>query len=210
MIPFAILAPDLQPDHARLLRAAFNHVRLEWEAPVDSLPSTGHPRNVLSVGRAGLDAWHDFGLIGVGANHGDVFTHRAPVGGRSYTIMVVEHPGAMAQLSMTKHSAREDMVRDLTRWRDMLIGGWGQKYPSLVCGGCLKRRGGIVRPAEHWADELDGVGLCEDHYRRRANYTRKRRTVKVADRGKPEHQIPGQGEMFADGQKVMVSKVSQS
>lgn len=211
MTPFAILAPNLTDRDTKLLRAALTHVRLPIPVPVDVLPDS-QPRHILSVGKAALDIWHDFGLIQVGANHGDVFVHRR-MDGRHFFIMVLEHPGAMDQLSaFGKYSAREDMVRDLTRWRLVLesvasgkVGthGW---HPG-TCGGCLKRRGGIPRPAEHWVDEMDGVGLCEDHYRRRGRYNRKRKVVPVKDRGKIEHQIEGQREMFGgDGTRVMVDK----
>lgn len=206
MTPFTILAPDLSDSDTRLLRVALSHVGLPWAPPTDVLPT--HVRHVLSVGKAGLDVWHDFGLVHVGANHGETFEHRAS-SGRAYVIMVLLHPGAMNQLSITKHSAREDMVRDLGRWRSLMEGdaSFYATKPSM-CGGCQKSRNTRrVMPAEHWLSELDGVGLCDDHWRRRAQYRRKVTRVAAKDKGKMEHQIPGQIEMLpGDGTKVRVSK----
>lgn len=207
MTPFAILAPDLDTPQTKLLRAALTSVRLPWVEPVDTLPRDA-TRHVLSVGREAVKVWHDFGLIRIGANHGDVFTHRHPVTAQSYTIMVLEHPGTLQQLSIVGHQARDNMTTDLRRWRmilDDLIDA--DVFTAEWCGGCLKMRDPKHRPAEHWVEELDGVGLCEDHYRKRSNYRRKSRTVPVKDRGKMEHQIAGQREMFGgDGTKVMVTK----
>lgn len=201
MTPFSILAPHLPDEDARLLRVAIQAAGLPWTAPTDALSST----HVLSVGKAGLDVWHDFGLIQVGANHGDTFTHRAR-NGRRHVIMVVEHPSAMRQLSaFGKYSAREDMVKDLTRWHRKLTAGTDLRPGN--CGGCMKSRDSRVRSAEWWVEELDGVGLCDDHYRKRGKYQRKNKVVPVKDRGKIEHQITGQREMFGgDGTRVMVDK----
>lgn len=206
MIPYTILAPHLDTSHAKLLRVAATSVHLPVTSPpADSLDQC-HTRHILSVGKDGLDAWHDFGLIRVGANHGDLFTHRA-ANGRTYRVMVVEHPGAMQQLSFGGHTARDNMVADLRRWRMVLDGAPSSGYYPAMCGGCLKMREPKHRPAEHWVEELDGVGLCDDHWRKRAQYRRKRATVKVKDRGKMENQIPGQMEMLpGDGTKVRVSK----
>jgi hypothetical protein len=209
---FALLAPDLTPSHLKLLRAAASHPAVMLHLP-DTIArdlSTA-PTHVLSVGKSALDVWHDFGLVQVGVNHGDVFTHRSPTTGRTHKIMVVEHPGNMAQTRMEFGAgkvltAREDMVRDLGRW-GFVLRGKGTFHPD-VCGGCLKStKSKLHRSAVYWLDELDGVGLCEDHYRARANYRRKRVVVPVKDRGKTEHQIPGQMEMLpGDGTKVMVAK----
>lgn len=204
MTPFAILAPNLDATQTKLLRAAITQSRLEWTLPTDALPDPP-VRHVLSAGREALNVWHDFGLIKIGANHGDVFRHTSPTTGRSYAVMVLEHPGTMQQLSIEGHRARDDMLRDLRRWREVLE--QGAEWQSYWCGGCLKQRDSVRRPAEHWSNELDGVGLCDDHYRRRANYRRKRTVVKIADRGKTEHQIPGQMEMLpGDGTRVRVTK----
>lgn len=200
---FSILAPDLNDGDARLLRAALSHCHLPYPEPATRLSDCG--RLVLSVGKAGLDGWHQYGLVHVGANHGETYTHRAR-DGRKHTIMVVQHPGAMAQLSMTKHSAREDMVRDLTRWRDVVDSNGRTTYGPVMCGGCQKsRRVTRVMPGVHVAEELDGVMLCEDHWRRRAQYKVKEARMKAKDKGKMEHQIPGQGEMLpGDGTQVRV------
>lgn len=209
---FAILAPDLSASDARLLRVALSHCRLPWVEPVARLEDATS-RLVLSVGKAGLDVWHEFGLVHVGANHGETFRHRAR-DGRVYTIMMLLHPGAMQQLSITRHSAREDMVRDLTRWGDVVEGARAGRvigYGPTMCGGCQKARpraGGAKRvlPGVHEVAELDSVVLCEDHYRKRAQYKAKKKPrVKERDRGKSEHQIPGQGEMLpGDGTEARV------
>lgn len=208
MTPYAILAPNLDAYATKLLRVALSDSRLPWVEPVDRLPDDG-TRFVLSAGKEALGIWHDFGLIRVHANQGSVFTHVDPVTARTHHLMVVEHPGAMAQMSLTRHDARADMRRNLMAW------GWlianlhrGATMPrSTLCGGCLKAREPRERPAEHWVAELDMVGLCEDHYRKRAQYRRKVKRVARKDKGKMEHQIDGQMEMLpGDGTKVMVSK----
>jgi hypothetical protein len=207
---YTLLAPALEPQHTKLMVAATNAAHLHHPTTVtDTMPASGY---VLSVGKAALDIWHDFGLIQVGANHGDVFTTRRSTG--TCVVMVVKHPGEMAQMQFSvhkAHSAREDMVRDLTRWRLLLegseaAGGHDHGFHSPICGGCMKLRDSRVRAAEFWVDELDRVGLCDDHYRRRGKYNRKRKTVPVKDRGKIEYQVPGQRQMFADGERVMVDK----
>lgn len=204
MTPFSILATNLTTQDAKLLAVALRHVGLPTPAPVPALDAT---RFVLSVGKAGLEVWHDFGLVQVSANHGDVFTHRA-ASGRTYTIMQLLHPGAMQQMSITHHSAREDMVRDLERWRMVLGGAGGHGFFPPMCGGCQKSKRTIrVMPAEHWVPELDGVGLCDDHYRRRSQYRRKEPRVSAKGKSKMEHQVPGQLEMLpGDGTQVRVSK----
>lgn len=202
--PFTILAPDLDTHQTRLLRAALTSTHLAWTALSNTLADDHH---VLSVGKAGLDVWHDFGLIKVGTNHGDLFTHRA-VTGHTYTVMVLEHPGTLQQQSIVGHLARDNMVRDLDAWGRVLVGlADTMTLGPTLCGGCLKMREPKHRPAVEWVAELDGVGLCDDHYRRRASYRRKVPRVARKDVGKMESQIVGQMEAFpGDGTRLVVSK----
>ena len=205
MIPFAILAPHLDAAQAKIFRVAVERARLSWTPPVDALPDDG-TRYVLSAGKDALDIWHDFGLVQVKRNHGDLYTHRA-VSGRTFHIMVVEHPGAMQQLRFNGMEARDNMLRDLARWRETLTDMRHGLLRARWCGGCAKMREPRDRPAEFWVEELDMAGLCDDHYRKRAQYRRKETRVRVKDRGKMEHQIDGQIEMLpGDGTRVMVSK----
>lgn len=200
MQPFTILAPDLDTTQTKLLRAALTSAHLAWTPPSDTLADARH---ILSVGKAGLDAWHDFGLIKVGANHGDLFTHQTARG--SYTVMVLEHPGTLQQLSTVGHQARDNMKVDLLTWGLVLRGR--QPHHPRLCGGCLRAREPRHRAAVEWVVEMDGVGLCDDHYRRRAQYRRKVPRVAKKDVGKMESQIAGQMEAFpGDGTRLVVSK----
>lgn len=208
--PFAILAPHLDTRDTKFLKSALSSARLPLVTPTDTLP-TDDTRFVLSAGKDALDVWHDFGLIRVGANHGHVFSHVHPVSGRTYHIMVVEHPGAMAQTSLgIARDARERMKRDLMEWTHLLSNlSRGARMPrSTVCGGCLKHKDVLHRRrVEHLVAELDMAGLCDDHYRKRAAYKRKVPRVAKKDAGKSEHQIAGQVEAFpGDGTRLVVSK----
>lgn len=211
MTPFTILAPGLDTSQTKLLKVIVNAVRLPWTAPSQTLAdASADCRHVLSVGRDALNLWHDFGLIRIGANHGDVFTHHPPppAVGPARVVMVVEHPGTLQQLSFVGHQARDDMVADLRRWRMVLAGELSVDACSAQwCGGCLKMREPRHRDATYWVEELDGVGLCDGHWRKRAQYRRRVARVAKKDAGKMEHQIPGQAEWFpGDGTRLIVSK----
>lgn len=202
----AILAPGLDATQAKLLRVAVQRAGLPWTDPVPDL-STVASRFVISAGKDALDSWHDFGLIRVGRNHGDLFTHRQPTTARTFHIMVVEHPGAMQQMRFDGMAARDNMLADLARLEHIMRDTAISLARSRLCGGCLRAKDARDRTAEFWVEELDMVGLCDDHYRRRAQYKRKVKRVAKKDAGKMEHQIEGQMEMLpGDGTRVMVSK----
>lgn len=203
---FSVLAPDLDVPARRLLKVMLQRADLEVEGTdfhgtLEACPT----RHVLSVGKAALDVWHDFGLIQVGAHHGCMFRHWTPnIGHRA--IMVLHHPGSAMQMSFGGYEARDQIQFDLARWRGV-IGGQvdSRNLCQMTCGRCLgRRRNPARRPAQHWVEELDGCGLCEDCYRARSKITRK--TPKKPNRSKPEAQIAGQLEMIADGRRVLMPK----
>ncbi len=210
--PFAILAPDLTRQESKILQAMLQKVGLHPDgAPelVDQLPNLH--QHVLSVGKAALDIWHHYGLVQVGAHHGTMFTHRDPRGFR-YEVMVLQHPGTALQRTLPGFEAKQQMVVDLERWRLVLEGRVSADRLRMEgCARCLATRvkAGFTPPrrrAEFWVEELDAVGLCDDHWRTRGRIVRKDRVKVERNKSKREAQIAGQGEMIADGQHIMVSK----
>lgn len=210
---FTILVPsDLESSHRRLLKAMVTKAGFAW--PMDGLAMTwgqvqarGH-KFVLSVGKGAVDLWHEYGLILVGHHHGCIFQHR-DARGEMYIIMVVEHPGTLMQLSMGGHEAKDAMGRDLAVWKKVVERGgleWAG-YVMMTCAPCRKRKESIVRAAEHHEERLDMVGLCDDHFRKRASIRKK--PVKRVEKSSREGQMPGQLEGFVkmgDAMKVMVEK----
>lgn len=219
--PFTILVePNLEPAHRRMLRAALSsagllaHVNPMWCETWEDVQMTRRVLNtrdarfVLSVGRHGLDQWHQWGLIQVGHQHGNMFEHRDALGNK-FTIMVIEHPGTLMQRSFIGHEAKASMKRDLTVWTQ-LLDGYAVDAAMGVCGRCQSTRvkggGGRMRLAEHWPETLDGAGLCSEHYRTRARIKSKW-VHKRVDKSSRAAQIAGQLEgMPGDGTRVMVSK----
>lgn len=208
---FSVLAPDILTDLSsrRMLKvmmgkAGFTTTGLEITDTLASCPT----RHILSVGKAGLDAWHEYNLIGIGAHHGSVFRHWDPAIGHRI-IMVLHHPATLSQLSITGYEAKDQMAFDLARWRGVVSGQVNSEgLRQATCGRCAMRRGKAGptrRPAEHWVLELDWCGLCEDCYRARGKIIKKSRGKKPKP-GTREAQIAGQTEAFPDGQHLMVSK----
>lgn len=198
-----LLPENLTPREGGMLRAALRSQRVPEPMATRDRIEPGD-RLVLSVGKSALDTWHEFGLILVGANHGDVFRHRTTGTAAGVArIMVLEHPGAMLQLKFDGRQARENYKRDLGLWRGVLEGG--EVSEPRACGGCLKSKGNWPRVAAYWVDELDGVGLCEDHWRRRARYRVKR--AKKPNPSSREAQMAGQLEGFGFvGERAVVAK----
>lgn len=209
---FTILVPpDLESSHRRLLKAMVTKAKMEW--PMDGLAMTwgqvqtrGH-KFVLSVGKGAVDIWHDYNLILTGHHHGNIFRHR-DARGELYTIMVVEHPGTLMQLSMAGYSAKEGMHADLLLWKGV-VGGHvrAEDFLMATCGPCRRKKESVIRRAEHHEARLDDVGLCDDHWRKRAQI--KKKPVKRVEKSSREAQIAGQVEGFVkvgDMMKVMVPK----
>ena len=186
MLPYSILAPDLERPHLRLLRAILRQAQLPDVTPLDDLAQlpTVHPF-ILSFGKVALDEWHDFGLIHIGAHHGRMFTH--PIAGRTRGIMVLHHPATLMQLSFTGYQAKDDMRADLLAFRKVLEGRL--RVEDLRVTRCVKCKEG-PRLVVGYEARLDGVGLCEDHWRKRAKFTKK--AAPRPKPGTPEAQIPGQ------------------
>lgn len=196
MANFTILAPGLELPHRRLLKAMCAQVGLPYASPAASWPEVQEQdaRWVLSVGREALDIWHEWGLVQVGKHRGNTFGHHDARGGY-YTIMVLEHPGTLMQLSLVGHEAKANMGGDLRAWRMMLKGELEVFTREMTtCGKCATKRDPVRREAHHWLVELDGVGLCDDHFRKRAALRRKPR--KRLNPSSAEAQINGQEEMF--------------
>lgn len=201
-----VLAVDLERPHQRLLHALLVTAGLRDYTAVERWEDTARGDLVVSVGKAALDLWHQWGLIQVGHQHGQVFTRD----GR--TIMVLEHPGSAMQLGFVGRSAKDNMKADLARFRSLTQQApyWRELMQMTMCGGCQRTRmkggGGMARWAAHWPEELDGAGLCEEHYRKRGNIKSRWKKPRV-DRSKREAQMPGQGEMWAgDGTRATVMK----
>lgn len=204
---FSILAPELDLPSRRMLKVMMQKANittagLDFCDALEDCPT----RHVLSVGKAALDTWHEFGLVQIGAHHGTTFRHWTPGMGHR-VVMVLHHPSTLMQLSIVGYEAKDQMAFDLMRWRNVLGGVVrADALRQTTCGRCGgRRRDPVRRPAEHWVDELDGCGLCEDCYRGRSKITRK--VKKKPNRSKAEAQIAGQLEMLpGDGARVMVSK----
>ncbi len=224
MLDFAVLAPDLELSHGRVLKAQLMNAGLPTPPPLHEWRAVEERRargmddehaapltHVLSVGRAALDTWHDFGLIQVGDHRGTTFETRGRTDGRLYHIMVIEHPGTLMQQSFVGHTARDHMRDDLMHWRKVLehriVAGDLHGKWCVKCA--VKRRSQghfpIRREAVEWDARVDGVGLCEDHWRRRSQITRVERKPRVHPSTRTG-QISGQGEMVPDGQHIMVAK----
>jgi hypothetical protein len=212
---FSVLAPDLDTPHRRMLKVMLQKAGMVTAGlPIVDTLAECPTRHVLSVGKSGLDTWHDFGLIQVGAHHGNVFSHWTPPTATSSAghrvIMVVHHPGTLMQLTITGYEAKDQMGFDLMRWRGLLDGRVAREAcRQTTCGKCLSRRGKggpVHRPAEHWVVELDGCGLCEDCYRTRGKIVRREKKKRVNPSSR-EAQIQGQLEMLpGDGTRVVVAK----
>lgn len=198
-----------------LQKAGFTTTGLEFADTLATCPT----RHVLSVGRAALDTWHDYGLVQIGAHHGCVFRHWDPAIGHR-VVMVLHHPATLLQLTIGGYEAKDQMAFDLVRWRGVVSGQVNTRdLAQKMCGACGGRRGSktgggggsgpVRRPAEHWVDELDGCGLCDDHFRGRAKIIKKASAKSRGPRAKPstrEAQIAGQTEAFPDGQHLIITK----
>jgi hypothetical protein len=189
---FAILAPDLEKPHERLLKAMVQRTFRGDEHPyfpVESWEAAAPFTNILSVGKAALDLWHEYNLIAVGRHRGCLFTHT------NHNIMVLEHPGTLMQLSMVGHQAKDNMAGDLLAWRMMLEGEVLPNRQMAECAVCRRKKDSLRREAYHWPVEVDGVGLCDDHKRRMGQLTR--RPKKRLNPSSAAAQIAGQEELFA-------------
>lgn len=204
MQQFSVLSGPLSTAEAKWLQIMLEKAGLNIALPTHITPdlTTCLPL-VLSIGKDGVDAWHEFGLVQVGAHHGLVFT-KFHANGKRYTIMPIQHPGTLMQRSMVGWQARDDMVADLNAFRAIIDNPLASRVGMRYCAACVKGRPARQRPAEFYVTELDGVGLCDDHYRRRAKFTR-RPTPRI-EKSSRAAQLPGQGEMIPDGQHVIVAK----
>lgn len=199
---FSILAGPLDPAEVKWLTIMLEKAGLAGTVERSHLSLTDCLPLVLSIGKDGVDAWHEYGLIQVGTHHGLVFT-KFHANGKRYTIMPIQHPGTLMQKSLIGWQARDDMVADLHAFANLVAGR--MSTPKMQwCAACGKGRPARQRSAEFWVTELDGVGLCDDHYRRRAKFTKKPKPR--VEKSSKAAQIPGQGEMVPDGQRVMVAK----
>ena len=208
LIRYSVLAPELDVPARRMLKVVMQKSGLtthdvEFGATLEDCPT----RHVLSVGKAALDTWHEFNCIGITAHHGNVFQHWD--GGRlgHRVIMVLHHPGALMQLSMGGYEAKDQMLFDLARWRGVVSGEVkAEVLRQGDCGRCMMKRGKGQRRvrAEHWVEEVDRCGLCEDCYRGRGKITR--RPKKRVNPSAREAQVEGQLEMIPDGLHVILAK----
>lgn len=148
---------------------------------------------VVSVGEQGLKAWHHWGLVKVNM-HGCVFEHRDDQGGE-FAVMPLQHPGSCFQQTAWGYEVKEQMIEDL-KLMATVVSGARQPWDGLAniwCAKCSAARvkKGVEPPrrkAEWWVGELDGVGLCEDHYRKRASIKR----TDAGKRPKVKPEIEGQ------------------
>ncbi len=204
-VEFSILAPDLDAPSHKMLRILVDKSAMDM-AEVASTLANCHTRHVLSVGKAALDTWHDYGLIGVVAHHGNLFRHWDSLIGHR-VIMPVHHPAVVFQQRFGGWEVKDQMLFDLARWRGVVTGETGyEELKQQSCGRCAtRRRNSTRRPAEHWVAELDGCGLCEDCYRGRSKITKKAKSVKPKP-GSKAAQLPGQLEMIPDGRQILIPK----
>lgn len=200
MHDYAVLAPELSDTEHRLLRVMLNNAGL-WDQThlIADHPRDINAKYVLSVGKAALDLWHEYGLIQVGAHHGCTFQHDGRI------IMVLLHPGTLLQQTLVGHEAKGQMMTDLLTWGRVLDGQDGDQLPRMsTCAPCLKGKDKRQRRAEFWEPRLDYVGLCDDHWRKRAQIGKKAKPR--VEKSSKAAQIPGQGEMIPDGRRVIVAK----
>lgn len=199
---FSILAPELERADERMLKALLTKTGVPIPEPLTSDYGELSGKVVLSVGKAALDLWHHFGLIGIGAHHGLAFTHHHPLG-HTFTMVVLQHPATAMQISIAGYDTKRDMLVDLVRVRMLLEDPRRAVNMRMVtCAMCGmgskgKKVAPIRRPAEWWLDAADGVGLCEDHWRRRASIQWKDRTKsKKPHPSSRAAQLPGQADQF--------------
>jgi len=194
MREYAILAPDLDKPAERLLRALVARANLRWSEPITELSAARLIGSggglVLSVGKAGLDAWHEWGLVQANRDHGKMFEHRDPLGYR-FDIMQLQHPGLAMQRTLPGFTAKQDIGEDLNVWMGVLMGLVEPEHLRMGrCGRCKEP----TRRATYWWDRVDGAGLCEDHWRGRGKIVKKERPR--PKKGSVEAQIEGQMEMM--------------
>jgi hypothetical protein len=199
-----LLAPDLERPHLRLLNAMLMQagladygVRVETWAQVREMadPTT----IVASFGKTALTTWHDYGLILVGHQHGTMFRHR-DTDHRHHNIMVLEHPGTLMQQSVDGYGSKAAMKEDLAALRMVLEGKLRPVDLKMSgCGKCqvtrVKGGGRRMLPATMWAEELDGVGLCDMHWTKRGQIKSKKVKKRVNPSSR-EAQLQGQMGMF--------------
>ena len=194
MREFAILAPDLDKPGERLLRALIVRGGLVWSEPIMELSDARNPESalVLSVGKAGLDAWHEWGLVQANRDHGKMFEYRDALGYR-FDIMQIQHPGLAMQRTLPGFTAKQDIGEDLNVWVGVLMGLVEPEHLRMTrCGRC--KEGERWRKAEYWWEGVDGAGLCEDHWRGRGRIVKKEKPR--PKKGTVEAQIEGQMEMM--------------
>ncbi len=201
---FTVLTGELDIVERRMMVAMLVSAGLrsahDWTT---TWPPSDNTSYVLSVGKDALDQWHQWGLVQVGANHGSVFVHDR------VNVMVIEHPGTLLQRSFAGHGARTTMRADLATFQHLLH-GIEVRADMKWCGVCQRTRvkggGGRRRLATYWVEELDGAGLCDEHYRRRGTIKSRWKKEKVKP-GTREAQVKGQMEMYAGtGEKLVVRK----
>lgn len=217
---FTLLAPYLTIKERRLLRVMLQRAGLDdYEPSLAESMDEVDSRHVLSVGKAALDMWHEYGLVQVGAHHGSVFRHWHPAIGH-LVIMQTLHPGSLMQLTIGGHEAKDAMGRDLANFRRVLGGEVIAGMPAAthfrmtMCGACARpgRKkaggGGERRAAVMWEERLDGAGLCEDHWRGRSKIVRRDKARgKKPNPSSKAAQLDGQLEMLpGDGSHIIVSK----
>lgn len=206
MIPYVILAPELDRAHDRILRAMLGQARLPLAPVIETWAEVvkleAGARVVASFGKTALDQWHDYGLIRVGNQHGNMFRHATPSTRLVHDIMVLHHPGTLLQQSMAGYGAKGEMRRDLTELLNLLAGTVRPEDLRMPrCAKCQNARvkggGGKSIPAQHWPEEIDTVGLCEVHYNKRGQIRGKSTIKKRVNPTSHAAQIEGQMSMWA-------------
>ena len=207
MSAWIYLAPDIDLPQSRVLKALTARAHLAFPGIASSVAEvydTHHARYVVSVGKAGAEEWHRFGLVQVGVAHGSLFLHRHPTARYpTLTIMQLQHPATAMQMSLDGHNAKEDIGVDLARWRELMECIGSKKFVDLKrrmrmtrCARCAASRNVVhKRAATHWLEGADGIGLCDDHWRKRASIRVKSEKVE-RNKSRPEAQIAGQGELL--------------
>jgi hypothetical protein len=200
-LPYAFLASNLDRAQTKMLLAIVAAAKLPAPVTVTDQLTADLPKHLVSVGRSAVAIWHEFGLVRVEGNHGNLFTTHKPTG--TFMVMQLHHPGSAMQPTLHgRMDVRLAMRDDLVRFRELLEGRRppGQFLPQW-CAKCLCAREPKKRMANWWLEGADGIGLCDDHWRKRAVIRRKAK--KKVNPGSVAGQVPGQLEGFVGG---MVAK----
>lgn len=187
LLPEDIEARELQLLQAITGKLGLSPISCNWVHTWTQVMAGGSEW-VVSLGKAGLEEWHQWGQVQVNM-HGTMFRRD------HWNVMVGEHPGGGFQRTAWGYGVKEHLRDEIASFNaarmglvdsDELLGKW--------CVRCLRGREGKRVLVHAYLHEADWIGLCERHWRKRAEVTKV--TRERVKKGSREAQIEGQEEMW--------------